>query len=69
MNCSPNLEWTRTHVRHHRTSSCPHRADKRAAEEIANRQRCEDFDRFKPLFAAVQQEIESGIRANPRRSN
>jgi hypothetical protein len=37
-------------------------ADKRAAEEIANRERCEDFDRFKPLFAQVQQEIESGIR-------
>jgi hypothetical protein len=46
-----------TELRHVRTS-----ADKRAAEEIANRQRCEDFDRFKPLFAAVQQEIESGIR-------
>jgi hypothetical protein len=46
-----------TELRHVRTS-----ADKRAAEEIANRQRCEDFDHFKPLFAAVQQEIESGIR-------
>jgi hypothetical protein len=46
-----------TELRHVRTS-----ADKRAAEEIANRQRCEDFDRFKPLFAAVQQEIEGGIR-------
>jgi hypothetical protein len=37
-------------------------ADKRAAEEIANRQRCEDFDRFKPLFKKVQEEIASGIR-------
>jgi hypothetical protein len=37
-------------------------ADKRAAEEIANRERCKDFDRFKPLFEQVQQEIESGIR-------
>jgi hypothetical protein len=46
-----------TELRHVRTS-----ADKRAAEEIANRQRCEDFDRFKPLFATVQQEIEDGIR-------
>jgi hypothetical protein len=46
-----------TELRHVRTS-----ADKRAAEEIANRQRCEDFDRFKPLFATVQQEIEGGIR-------
>lgn len=46
-----------TELRHVRTS-----ADKRAAEEIANRQRCEDFDRFKALFAAVQQEIENDIR-------
>jgi hypothetical protein len=46
-----------TELRHVRTS-----ADKRAADEIANRQTCEDFYRFKPLFAAVQQEIESGIR-------
>lgn len=37
-------------------------ADKRAAEEVANRDRCEDFDRFKPLFELVQQEIEAGIR-------
>jgi hypothetical protein len=46
-----------TELRHVRTS-----ADKRAAEEIANRQRCEDFDRFKPLFQHVQQDIENGIR-------
>ena len=46
-----------TELRHVRTS-----ADKRAAEEIANRQRCEDFNRFKPLFLQVQQEIESGVR-------
>jgi hypothetical protein len=37
-------------------------AEKRAAEEIANRQKCEDFDRFKPLFQQVQSEIESGVR-------
>ena len=37
-------------------------ADKRAAEEIANRERCEDFDRFKPLFNAVQSDIDSGVR-------
>ncbi len=33
-----------------------------AAEEVANRTPCADFDRFKPLFAQVQQEVESGIR-------
>ncbi|MGE0775798.1 MAG: GIY-YIG nuclease family protein [Sphingomonadaceae bacterium] len=37
-------------------------ADKRAAEEIANRERCEDFDRFKPLFDAVQNEIDTSVR-------
>lgn len=37
-------------------------ADKRAAEEIANRERCQDFDRFKPLFNAVQGDIDSGVR-------
>jgi hypothetical protein len=46
-----------TELRHVRAS-----AEKRAAEEIANRQRCEDFDRSKPLFEKVQQEIESGVR-------
>lgn len=37
-------------------------ADKRAAEEIANRERCVDFERFKPLFTQVQKELESGLR-------
>lgn len=46
-----------TELRHVRTT-----AEKRAAEEIANRQRCEDFDRFKPLFDAVQAELDSGER-------
>jgi hypothetical protein len=46
-----------TELRHVRTA-----ADKRAAEDIANRQRCEDFDRFKPLFQQVQQDIDSGVR-------
>jgi hypothetical protein len=46
-----------TELRHVRTS-----VDKRAAEEIANRQKSEDFDRFKPLFETVQRDIEHGIR-------
>jgi hypothetical protein len=37
-------------------------ADKRAAEEIANRTPCEDFARFKPLFTRVHQDIKAGIR-------
>jgi hypothetical protein len=46
-----------TDLRHVRAS-----AEKHAAEEIANRQKCEDFDRFKPLFQKVQTEIENGVR-------
>ena len=36
-------------LRHVRSS-----ADKRAADEIADRNRCEDFETFKPLFERVQ---------------
>lgn len=46
-----------TELRHVRTA-----ADKRAAEEIANRKKCEDFDLFKPLFSQVKKDIDSGIR-------
>lgn len=37
-------------------------AEKRAAEEIANREKCEDFDQFRPLFEQVQRELASGLR-------
>lgn len=37
-------------------------AEKRAAEEIANRQVCEDFDVFKPVFDQVQNELDTGLR-------
>ena len=40
------------------------RAEVRAAEEIANRTRCEDFDKFKPVFQAVQQELDGGTRVS-----
>ncbi|WP_424970236.1 GIY-YIG nuclease family protein [Dinoroseobacter sp. S76] len=46
-----------TELRHVRSS-----AEKKAAEEIANRQKCEDFERFKPLFEQVQNEIDTGMR-------
>jgi hypothetical protein len=46
-----------TELRHVRSS-----AEKRAAEEIANRERCEDFDTFKPLFEQVQKELDTGSR-------
>ncbi len=39
-------------------------AEKRAAEEIANRERSEDFDQFEPLFDRVRQELASGVRVS-----
>ncbi|SHF24165.1 T5orf172 domain-containing protein [Litoreibacter ascidiaceicola] len=38
-------------------------AEKRAAEEVANREACADFDKFKPLFEQVQAELDAGVRA------
>jgi len=37
-------------------------AEKKAAEDIANRDRCEDFATFRPLFEQVQKELSSGLR-------
>jgi hypothetical protein len=38
------------------------REERRAAEEIANRERCVDFGKFQSLFADVQLELDSGVR-------
>ncbi|NYT57794.1 hypothetical protein H0A65_02520 [Alcaligenaceae bacterium] len=46
-----------TELRHVRTS-----AEKRAAEEIANREACENFEAFKPLFDQVRSDLGSGLR-------
>jgi hypothetical protein len=37
-------------------------AEKKAAEEIANREKCEDFETFKPLFEKVQSDLDTGLR-------
>ena len=37
-------------------------AEKKAAEDIANRDRCEDFDTYKPIFEQVQNELNNGLR-------
>lgn len=37
-------------------------AEKRAAEEIANREPCEDFASFAPLFDQVKRELDQGLR-------
>jgi len=48
-----------TELRHVRSVS-----EKREAEEIANRQKCEDFERVKPLFEKMQRELQEGIRVS-----
>ncbi len=42
------------------------REERRAAEEIANRARCEDFDQFKALFTNVQAELKTGQKKSVR---
>lgn len=46
-----------TELKHVRSS-----AEKRAAEDVANREKCEDFETFKPLFEQVQKELNIGLR-------
>lgn len=46
-----------TVLRHVRTS-----ADKRAAEEVADRKPCADFETFRPLFDRVATELKTGLR-------
>lgn len=50
-----------TKLRHVRAS-----AEKREAEEIASREKCLDFEMFKPLFEQVQADLASGRRATRR---
>lgn len=45
-------------------------AEKREAEEVADRTSCRDFAKFKPLFELTQHELETGIRtAQPFKEN
>ncbi len=46
-----------TELRHVRST-----AEKRAAEEIANREPCPDFEMFRPLFEQLQRELDAGTR-------
>jgi hypothetical protein len=46
-----------THLTHVRS-----RSEIKAAEEIAQRIPCEDFEQFKPIFTNVQRELETGTR-------
>lgn len=42
------------------------RAEIKAAEEVATRTPCKDFDKFKPLFLAVQEDLKTGRRKGRR---
>ena len=46
-----------TRLRHVRSAE-----EKRAADEIARRDKCDDFDKFEPLFDQVKQELAAGTR-------
>jgi len=50
-----------TLLRHVRSSM-----EKRAAEEIADRTPCADFDKYQPLFAQVEREMKTGVRKTLR---
>jgi hypothetical protein len=56
-----NEESSITNLKHVKT-----RAEKRAVEEFANRTICEEFEKFKPLFAKTKKEIENGFRETIR---
>ena len=50
-----------TVLRHVRSNT-----EKRAAEEIADRTRCAEFDQFQPLFEQVERELKSNVRKTLR---
>ncbi|CCD86203.1 conserved protein of unknown function [Bradyrhizobium sp. ORS 285] len=42
------------------------RAEVRAAEEIGERTKCDDFELFEPLFNAIRQDLKGGLRKTRR---
>ncbi len=50
-----------TVLRHVRSTT-----EKRAAEQIADRTTCEDFNKFQPLFEQVERELNTGVRITLR---
>ncbi|MCD2511466.1 GIY-YIG nuclease family protein [Comamonas endophytica] len=53
----PTEEGDITVLRHVRSST-----EKRAAEEVADRTACQDFEQFRLLFEQVEQDLKSGVR-------
>jgi len=41
-------------------------ADRKAAQEVARRIPCSDFDEFRPVFEKVQEQLEAGLRQTAR---
>lgn len=50
-----------TVLRHVRSST-----ERKAAEEIADRTTCKDFEKFQPLFEQVERELKAGVRVTRR---
>ena len=46
-----------TTLRHVRSS-----AEKRVADEVATRRKCDDFEKYRALFEQIQRELDAGIR-------
>lgn len=57
VSCDPSDQADITVLRHVRPL-----AERQAAEEIADRTPCEQFDKFKPLFEQVERDLKSGVR-------
>ena len=51
-------ELSITELKHVRST-----AEKQAAEDIAQRERCKDFDKFRPIFDQVQRDLNTGLRS------
>ena len=41
-------------------------AERKAAQDVANRERCRDFKTYKPMFEHIQKELEAGLRETRR---
>lgn len=51
-----------TRLRHVRSAAEKRDAERRAAEEVAGRKPCKDFEAFRPLFQRVERDLATGLR-------
>ncbi len=59
----PTKEGDVTHIKHVKTNA-EKNIEREKAEEVGKRTPCEDFEKFKPLFELVQDDINTGRRKN-----